>query len=228
MEQLAENIWVFEGDTVRFYSLPYPTRMTVVRLANGDLWVHSPITLSATLQNEVDHLGPVRYLIAPNHLHHLFLAEWLANYPKALAYGTDEVIKKCSDVNFEGSLNAQQRFPWQDDLKQEMFTGSPLMQECVFFHNHSQTLIVTDLVENFARHQLNTWQRWIARYVGILAPHGKTPLDWRLSFIFHKKVARQHFNTMQSWRPKRLVMAHGEIVYDEAEQFLEKSFSWLT
>ena len=66
------------------------------------------------------------------------------------------------------------------------------MQECVFYHKVSGTLIVTDLIENFSGQNFNNWQRVVAKGVGILAPNGKTPLDWRLSFVFGKSDARKH------------------------------------
>ena len=101
------------------------------------------------------------------------------------------------------------------------------MEECVFYHNSSSTLIVTDLVENFSGQDFNCWQRAVAKGVGILAPNGKTPLDWRLSFMFGKTDARKHLNRLLSWNPKILVMAHGEIITENADKFLKQSFKWL-
>ncbi|NIY92934.1 DUF4336 domain-containing protein [Vibrio diazotrophicus] len=227
MEKLANEIWIFNGDPVPFFGLPYSTRMTVVRLSNGDLWIHSPIKLSETIKVQIEALGSVKFLIAPNHLHHLFLSEWISSYPDVQVYGTDEVIKKRSDIHFHGSLNSRQRWAWQEDIDQELFSGSPLMEECVFYHKVSGTLIVTDLVENFSGHDFNYWQRVVARGVGILAPNGKTPLDWRLSFMFGKQDARKHLDKLLSWETKILVMAHGEIVKENTDKFLVKSFKWL-
>ncbi|EGA72179.1 hypothetical protein VISI1226_05224 [Vibrio sinaloensis DSM 21326] len=227
MEQLAQNIWVFDGPTVRFFGFPFTTRMTVVRLANGALWLHSPIQLSDSLVEQINQLGTVDYLIAPNHLHHLFLADWLEVYPEAQLYGTNEVIKKRQDLAFDGSLNVEQQWPWREEIEQELFTGSPAMQECVFFHPESRTLIVTDLVENFAKQHFNYWQRPVAKGIGILAPHGQMPLDWRLSFMFGKAKARQHMMRILAWQPQTLVMSHGNIVYSNAESFLRRSFRWL-
>ncbi len=78
MEKLAHEIWIFDGEPVQFLGLPYSTRMTVVRLSSGVLWVHSPIKLSVSIARQVNSLGCVKYLIAPNHLHHLFLSEWVS------------------------------------------------------------------------------------------------------------------------------------------------------
>lgn len=227
MEELATDLWIFDGEPVRFMSLPYSTRMTVVRLASGDLWVHSPIRLSAAIKARLKTLGPVRYLIAPNHLHHLFLAQWVEAYPETWVYGTDEVIKKRADIAFHGSLNDSGTWAWQDEIEQHIFSGSPFMQECVFFHRASATLIVADLVENFSGKDFNCCQRFAARCAGILAPNGKMPLDWRLSFIFAKGEARQHFKRIVAWKPRALIMAHGEIIRDGASDFLARSFKWL-
>lgn len=227
MEKLAHEIWIFDGEPVQFLGLPFSTRMTVIRLSSGELWVHSPIKLSESITEKIDSLGSVKYLIAPNHLHHLFISEWIAVYPNAEVYGTNEVIKKRSDISFHASLNNSQDYAWEPDIEHELFSGSPLMEECVFFHNGSSTLIVTDLVENFSGQDFNYWQRIVATGVGILAPNGKTPLDWRLSFMFGKAEARKHLNRLLSRNPRILVMAHGEIVNENAERFLQQSFKWL-
>lgn len=227
MEALGHDIWVFDGGSVPFLTLPFSTRMTIVRLSNGDLWVHSPVHLSGSIKEQISSLGCVKYLIAPNHLHHLFLAEWIAAFPDALVYGTDEVIKKCQELTFHASLNEKQHWPWRNDIEQEMFTGSPLMEECVFFHGASGALIVTDLVENFSGKGFNYLQRVVAKGVGILAPNGKMPLDWRLSFMFGKAGARKHLKRMLVWNPQILIMSHGEIVKDNTGEFLVRAFKWL-
>ena len=227
MDKLADEIWIFDGDTVQFLGLPFSTRMTVVRLSNGGLWVHSPISLTNSIKAQLQKLGSVAYLIAPNHLHHLFLPEWIDHYPDVGVYGTNEVIKKRDDLVFTGSLNDELNWPWAGDIDQELFSGSPLMEECVFFHKGSETLIVTDLVENFSGKSFNYWQKGVAKGVGILAPHGKTPLDWRLSFMFGKADARHHLDKVLAWNPKTLVMAHGEIVKEHTDTFLAQSFKWL-
>ena len=43
----GEELWVADGPVCSFYSFPYPTRMAVIRLANGELFVWSPVRLDA-------------------------------------------------------------------------------------------------------------------------------------------------------------------------------------
>ena len=227
MKKLAHEIWIFDGETVPFLGLPFSTRMTVVRLTSGELWVHSPIKLSESIVDQIESLGCVKYLIAPNHLHHLFLSEWIAAYPSAEAYGTSEVIKKRKDISFNGSLNEHQTWAWNTDIEQELFSGSPVMEECVFYHKGSRALIVADLVENFSGDEFNCWQKVIAKGVGILAPNGKMPIDWRLSYMFGKTEARKHLDRILAWNPQLLIMSHGKIVKDNTGMFLVRAFKWL-
>lgn len=59
MIEIDSNLWVFNGGNVSFLSFPFSTRMTVVRLSDGRLWVHSPVELSSSLQQQIDELGEV-------------------------------------------------------------------------------------------------------------------------------------------------------------------------
>ncbi|XKE44489.1 DUF4336 domain-containing protein [Halomonas organivorans] len=226
MRQWDEDLWLFEGETVPFMGLPYATRMTVVRLPDGGLWVHSPIRLTPERQRQLDGLGPVHHLVAPNHLHHLFLDAWQRAYPGALTHGTPELIAKRRDLRFDGTLEAPHP-DWQPVIDQRLFTGSPRMAECVFFHRPSATLIVADLVENFPPESLRPWQRWLARVTGILAPHGGMPLDWRLTFLGHRRTARAHLEALLDWAPERLILSHGRLIEHDAQTYLIRAFHWL-
>ena len=227
MNNLADNIWSFDGEAVPFFTLPYTTRMTVIRLSCGSLWVHSPIRLNEALKQQIDQLGTVRYLIAPNQLHHLFLPQWQQQYPDAQLFGTQGVQNKRPDIRFDGIFTPGFSAPWQDEIQQLLFTGSAVMEEAVFFHKASKILIVTDLIENFAPDSFTPLKRLLAKAAGILAPNGKMPADWRLSFLFHKAEARAHMQRIIGWQPEKISMAHGLIIEKDAVAFLHRSFSWL-
>ena len=227
LTKVDTGLWVYDGPSVQFYHVPFPTRMVVVQLDNNELWIHSPCHLDTELQNEIEKLGVVKYLISPNKLHHLFLKEWIDAYPESKCYASPGVAQKRPDILFYKELSDTPETQWQGMIEQLVFRGSFAMEEVIFYHRNSKTLIVTDLVENFAPHSLNCIQRIFARIAGILAPNGKTPLDWRLTFIFNKKVANSCLQNIISWKPERLIMSHGQIIEKEATEFLQKSFSWL-
>jgi len=45
---------------------PFPTCMTLIRLPDGGLWIHSPTSLTDALAGQVLQAGPVQFLIACN------------------------------------------------------------------------------------------------------------------------------------------------------------------
>lgn len=227
LHAIDSDIWYYDGPTVSFYGMPYTTRMTIIRLDDGKLWIHSPCKLTDSLQQEVDSLGEVSYLIAPNKIHYLFIQQWISRYPDANAYAAPGLIKKCPDIPFSSELISKPNDVWCEQIDQLIFTGSPAMEEVVFFHKASGTLILTDLIENFPTAHFKPWQNHIAKLVGILAPDGQTPADWRISFIFGKEKARACLQKIQAWQPKAIIIAHGECIWQDAPAFLKRSFRWL-
>ena len=53
MRKWSDRIWIAEAP-LRFYGVPFGTRMTVVRLADGGLLVHSPLDPVPPLRAEID------------------------------------------------------------------------------------------------------------------------------------------------------------------------------
>src|SRR5690349_5167476 len=97
LRQLADSLWVAEQPH-RYLGFDLVTRMTVLRLADGALWVHSPIRLSDELRSIVDSSGPVRYVVSPNRFHHVFVTDWQRAYPDAQTFGAPGLETKRSDV----------------------------------------------------------------------------------------------------------------------------------
>ena len=105
MREWSDRIWIAEAP-LRFYGVPFGTRMTVVRLADGGLLVHSPLDPVPPLRAEIDALGPVRYVVSPNKLHHLFLGGFLQAYPSAQLFAPPGLASKRRDLRFDGGNDA--------------------------------------------------------------------------------------------------------------------------
>ena len=87
LKKIADNLWIVDGEEVqmdfKLFKVPFSTRMTVIRLKNGGIWVHSPIKPSDNLLFEIKQLGEVKHLIAPNVLHYSYIDEWHQLFPEA-------------------------------------------------------------------------------------------------------------------------------------------------
>ena len=116
MERLTEDLWT-EQRPLRFFGLETGTRMTVVRLASGGLFVHSPVALDAPLRAAVEALGPVTAIVAPSRLHHLYVGAWAEAYPDASLSGCPGLEKKRKDVRWSRILGDQPAAEWQGELE---------------------------------------------------------------------------------------------------------------
>ncbi|KAK0358279.1 hypothetical protein LTR94_036056, partial [Friedmanniomyces endolithicus] len=90
--------------------------MAVIRLAGGDLFVWSPVALTEGLRAEVDALGEVRHLVAPNALHHLFVAEWKAAWPAARIYAAPGLQQKRDDLEIDHELDGAALHIWSKEI----------------------------------------------------------------------------------------------------------------
>ena len=98
LKKIADNLWIVDGEEVlmdfKFFKVPFSTRMTVIRLKNGGIWVHSPIKPSDNLLFEIKQLGEVKHLIAPNVLHYSYIDEWHQLFPEAKVWLASGVQKR--------------------------------------------------------------------------------------------------------------------------------------
>jgi hypothetical protein len=230
LESFGQDIWIADGGIVSFFGYDYPTRMAVIRLAGGGLWLWSPVEASPDLLKAVGSLGPVEHLISPNKLHHLFLAEWQGEFPKAKLWATSSTIKRFPEIAFAGTLADQPPSDWEGEIDQFHFTNSPFLDEMAFFHRKSRTAIIADLSQPFSERFLKRhwprWLQWIARRIGMVEGKGYGPIEIRSTF-FHRAEGRTKMLRLIAEGPYRVVVAHGEVVRNDGSAFLRRAFAWL-
>jgi hypothetical protein len=230
LEAIGNNIWLAEGGIVSSYGFPYPRRSVAVRLEGGCLWIWSPIALTPGLRGDIEKLGPVRDLVSPNKLHHLYLQDWIAAFPEAKLWGPRSTIKKRRDLQFQPPLEDKPPPEWAGEIDQAWFRGSPLLDEIVFFHKPSSTAILADISQNFSevflRRHWSWWQRAIMRLWGMTEGKGYAPLELRLT-VTDRERARAAIDKMLAWAPRRVIMAHGVWQRENGRAYLERAFRWL-
>jgi Domain of unknown function (DUF4336) len=224
--EIDRDIWIADGPSVPFFGIPYPTRMTLVRLSDGSIWACSPIPLTSQLTSAVEALGPVRHIVSPNKIHHLFLADWARAWPAAKLYASPGLAKRRRDLSFDAELGDASDPAWAADIDQVIFHGSFAMQEVVFFHRSSRTAIFTDLVQRFDPASLHGWRRIVMTLDGMVGPNGSAPREWRLSF-WNRAAARRARQTVLDWNPRRVIIAHGEWVRDDGRTVLQRALAWM-
>lgn len=217
------EIWVAEGPAATATGLSSPTRMAIIRLGDGGLFLWSPVQLTAGLQATVDVLGTVRYLVSPSKQHHQFLAEWKAAYPWARLYASPGLVQQRRDLAFDDKLADRVPQAWSAELDQVLVHGSFAMTEAAFFHRASKTALISDLIQHLP--SAKGLKGWIARRRGVVEQAG-TPLDYRATFT-HRKAVRQAVKHILSWNAERLILTRGEVVETDAAQFIHEALSWV-
>jgi hypothetical protein len=223
VKQLAPDLWTFDSP-LSFLGLEIGARMSVVRLAGGKLVVHSPIRFSPELAREVDRLGEVAFLVAPNRFHHLFLAGWKEAYPSALVYVASGVEKKRPEVKIAGTLENGVDYGWSGELAHISLDGIPGTNEAVFFHHPSKTLITTDLVFN-VNETSPPLTRAVFKMGGAFGHVGPTLLERIL--VREKPAFRRSLEAVLAFPFERIVMAHGEISERGGREEFTRGYSWV-
>ena len=225
LDQFADDIWIADGETVSVLGFHYPTRCAVIRLGGTDLLVWSPVALCADLKAQVDALGTVTYLIAPNHLHHFFVAQWQAAYPQAKLYAAPLLANKRPDLQIDGTLCDTAEPVWAAFLDQAVLQNK-LTTEVVFFHKPSGTVIFTDLIQQFPSGWHHGWRALIARLDLMVGNAPNVPCKFRLGFT-NREQTRHQVQRILLWPIDRILMAHGQPVKQDGRAVLRRSFTWL-
>ncbi len=222
MQQLHSDLWVADSP-LRFVGLEIGARMTVVRLPGPKLLLHSPVAATEQLVREVKALGRVAYLVAPNRFHHLSVGEWLRACPEASVYVAPGLDEKRPDLKIAGVLTDEPEPGWAGTIDQVLVRGFAL-NEVVFFHRPSATLIATDLSFNVGSSstQLTRLAFRLGGTYGRLSP---TLLERLL--VRDRTAFRHSLERILEWPFDRVVVAHGEVSEKGGREELVRGYRWL-
>ena len=221
--QLDENLWVFDRP-LRMLGLQLGTRMTAVRLPDGSLFLHSPVELDEATEREIDALGPVRHVVAPNRFHHLFIGDYRDAYGEALLWAAPTLPEKREDVRFDGVLGDEPNTGWTGTLDQHVVRGTPQLNEVAFFHRESRSLLLADLAMNFRESAGWLTGLWL-RLMGI---HGRFGVSRLIrATIRDRAAARQSLDTILSWDFERVIVTHGVVLQRQGKRLLREAYDWL-
>ena len=232
LKAVTEDVWIVDGPEIRFGmpwpKIPFPTRMTIVRLDGGDLFVHSPTPLTEELRAQIAALGSVRHIVGPNRIHYWWIPDWHRAYPDADVWLAPRIREQAGEhIDFPGrELESREGYPWDEAFDTLPVPGS-FMTEVEFFHRPSRTLVLTDLIENFEPRKLGWPWRWLARAGGVTDPDGKMPLDMRWTFSKHKPQLKAAVEKMIEWDPLRVILAHGRWYDRNGAAELRRAFRWV-
>jgi hypothetical protein len=163
LRALADGVW-YDTAPVRFLGMQLSATMTVLRLDDGELVVHSPLPLTAERQAAVLEIGRIGHLYAPNAFHHRWLGEWHRALPGARVHSPAALAARLPDVRIDRLHDTADTAPFGDAIVEIPVRGCRLA-ETVLVHRRGRTAVVADLVHNIGRPS-HGWTKLYSRIMG--------------------------------------------------------------
>ncbi len=221
MRPLDENLWVMDFPLKMPGGVQIGTRTTVVRLGNGDLFVHSPGPAKDGDFAALDDCGQVAHIVAPNLFHHFSVKDWKARYPDASVHAPPGFEDKVSDLPFE-TLGDSAPAAWANELDQVAIQGAPRLNEIVFCHRASRTLLLTDLCFNM-QHSDSWITRFFMKLMGGYGHFGPSRLA--RSMMKDKAAVKAGVDRVLALDFDRVTVTHGDVVESGGNAGLRDAFA---
>src|SRR4029453_11102591 len=224
LRRVAEALWVAERPLRVLGFLDIGTRMTVVRTPGGGLVLHSPVEANPSTLEAVTALGPVRAIVCPNNVHHLFAGGWKEACPDARLLGPPGLAEKRRDLRFDGVLGDAPDASFTPPLLSHLVRGVPHLNEVALFHRPSRTLLLTDLAFHPTPESspgLRRWT-WLTRVRDGFGPN----LVVR-SLGRDRKAIRASLDHLLAWDFDRVTLTHGEVLETGGREAFRKAWAWV-
>ncbi|MEM1032222.1 MAG: hypothetical protein AAGN82_17875 [Myxococcota bacterium] len=221
MTPFGSAVWTVDRP-LRFMGLEVGTRMTIVQTDGGGLWIASPVALDDAMREALARLGAIRFVVAPNRFHHLYVGDYARTEAELL--GPPGLLEKRRDVDWTRSIDT--RAVWSGgDIVATRVGGMPVLDELVFFHRPSRTLIATDLLMNWAPQ--GRWLTDAALWLeGVTGTPG-VPRLFRFFGVRDRAALRDSLEEILAWNFDRLIVTHGDNVAKGAKDLVARAFGRL-
>jgi len=227
LKQIDTDIWVAE-QPLRYFGLSVGTRMTTIRLANRELAIISPIELNDATSSQLDEIGTIRHIIAPNLYHYLFADNFKKHYPDATFWAAPGLEAKKPDLAIDRTIQGDIESLW-NGLEYVLFAGFRTLglsgfdsvNECVFYHRVSRTLILTDIAFHFDE----SYPAIVKLATKVLGGYKNlSPSLLERVATTDKEQVKESVKKVLDWDFERVIMAHGSIIENNGKQQFQQGY----
>lgn len=222
---VADQLWSVAHEIRMIPGVYLPARMVVMRLDDKRLALHSPVPITDAMAAKIDALGTVAVIIAPNNYHHLSLPKAAARYPEAEVWAAPGLPEKRKDLTFKSLLGPAAAPAWSSTLKPLFLAGAPKMDETVFVHRGTRSLIVTDSFFNLGSHKKGLLSSTVFRLTGSWKKPGQSRI-WR-SIVKDRPAMLASTDAVLAEDFDRVIMAHGDVIETGGHAAFTAATRWL-
>ena len=219
-EYIPGRIWLKEYP-VHYAAADFYARMTVIRLHDSRILIHSPCKIDHALKNQIAGLGTVHYLLVPGTFHFSHISSAQKAFPEAETFICPGLERKQPKIEFDWILGNRPDPRWEVDLDQVLIRGSKFIQEAILYDKLSKTLILVDLLENFTdstpgvSRMLKFWFKAVFHMWNNPKPAPEYQIGWN-----DKAAAKQSLFRILDWPFDRIIISHGDLIEERARETL--------
>ncbi|EXJ94053.1 hypothetical protein A1O1_02446 [Capronia coronata CBS 617.96] len=250
IRDVTPNITTLSVPFARFGHVKVGGRGTLVKLQTGNVAVFSPVALTPDVKSKVKSLGTIKYIVAPDIEHHIFLTPWAAEYPEAEIIGVEGLPEKresnsdTKGTKFHHVFSAQNKLdmrisPEFDEEFSYEFIHSHVNKELVFLHKPSRTLIEADVLFNLPATEQYSKTGVDARsgiltklFAGIMNTKGD--MTWQKRFLWYAAGRKDRAGFAESakrlkqWDYDRIIPCHGDVIETGGKRIMDEATAWFT
>lgn len=224
LSPITERIYEVISEITAPGGIHFPLRMTVLKLTGGGLLLHSPVAFDDATAAQIDALGPVRFIVAPNLFHHIHVGKAARRYPDATVLVAPGLEKKRSNLPPHTLFTDDLADPFGGEISWKVIDGCPQLNEVVMVHHPTKTLITGDLIFNL--HEAHdAWTKLVYRMVGVW----QKPAQSRMVRMAtqDRAAAGAAVRHVLGWDFDRITVTHGHVVEGDGKRILEQGAAWM-
>ncbi|KAH8830126.1 hypothetical protein DL96DRAFT_1591694 [Flagelloscypha sp. PMI_526] len=217
IRKVTSNITTFSKPFKVFGILPWGGRSTAIRLNNGSVWVLASTPLTIDTKATLDAMGPVKWIMAGDVGHYLFIAEFAKAYPDAKVIAVKDLVQKLQekDVRVDGAYGSDPEgtmYGFEEEIQARYFSGFA-NKDVAWVHGPSKTLVVADLIFNLPGTEQHSKSKASSKVplLGSLKPSGSVHKTF--VYVGQDKVAmKRDVHAVAGWDFDRIIMCHGDVI----------------
>ncbi|CCM05095.1 uncharacterized protein FIBRA_07302 [Fibroporia radiculosa] len=246
IREVAKDVWTFSCPFSRFGLFPVGGRSTAIKLRNGDVWIMASTPLTDETKQKLQEIGPVKWIIGADAVHHLHLGAFKKQYPDAKLIVVKEAMDKKAkeDLVFHGAWGADPldtKYGFEDDLplRARSNTGNFAVfyvgffsgfknKDVAFYHPNSKSLIEADLLFNLppTEQYSNTDSSGKWPFSSTLNPYSWFHKRFTWSLGEDKEAMKRDVRTVAGWDFERIIPCHGDVIEKDGNAAWREAYKW--
>jgi len=231
IRNITPSVVTFSAPFKRWGIIPIGARSVAIKLKSGDVWVLASTPFCPETKSKLNQMGTVKWLIAANAVHHLYVGDFKKEYPRAKLIGVRPLLNKRQDLPWDGAYGHDPKdteYGFESEIKACYFTSHP-SKDVAFLHPDSKSMINADLlfnlpaIEQFSKAKAVPWFLRSSGYGPWSMTHKR--ISWYL-LSTNRDVMRREAREVANWDFDRVIPCHGDILEKDGNAAWKAAFQW--